>query len=698
MSLWPRVRGHIWGMVHVGALPGTPLNAGQWRARLDQALSESRIYAQHGLDGIILENMHDLPYVQPQAMGPEITAHMAVIAHEVRAITPSHMSVGIQILAGANREAMAVAQSAQLQFIRAEGFVFGHLGDEGWLESCAGQLLRYRRHIGAQDVAVFCDIKKKHSAHAVTQDVSIEETAQAAQFFLADGLIVTGASTGSPADPRELARVQQATPKMPVMVGSGVDLGNVEKYMSAQALIVGSHFKEGGHWAHKLDQKRIEAFMAKINLKWVDQNEKMPWIILDLESESQARQILSRSLSVKYCIHLWGSGDGVPKMHEAVKAFPSEFKEPYFLESLSFKVYVEAFMKKLTMAQRVERIETFDYLPIKGPIRMKDPDVIFSYFEYYGDDQNRLDEHPRQAFFGRFIGDGQRHLMSKLSIKTRKFIGNTTMDPLLSLFMANLSLVRPNDLVLDPFVGTGSIPVAAAQFGAFILGSDIDFLVIHAKTRPSRWKQKIRAQDESMKANFQQYGLAAKYLDVVVADSSRPIWARKSILNAIVTDPPYGIRETILKVGTEKKDLVIPEEFLETHYPQKVEYGISDVFYDLLNFGAESLCERGRLAFWLPVNREEYSEERLPRHPNLVLKFNVEQVLSCHTSRRLLVMEKVTTKEGGRAVPQEAIPDFRDSIQSAYALDKKDRKERIKKFGHLNLNGKCSDTNKTADL
>ena len=33
-------------------------------------------------------------------------------------------------------------QAAELQFIRAEGFVFGHVADEGWVEACAGPLLR----------------------------------------------------------------------------------------------------------------------------------------------------------------------------------------------------------------------------------------------------------------------------------------------------------------------------------------------------------------------------------------------------------------------------------------------------------------------------------------------------------------------------------------------------------------------------
>ncbi len=49
-----------------------------------------------------------------------------------------------------------------LNFIRAEGFVFSHIGDEGPIHSCAAELLRYRQHIGAQHVHIFTDIKKKH--------------------------------------------------------------------------------------------------------------------------------------------------------------------------------------------------------------------------------------------------------------------------------------------------------------------------------------------------------------------------------------------------------------------------------------------------------------------------------------------------------------------------------------------------------
>lgn len=65
------------------------------------------------------------------------------------------------------------------------------------------------------------------------------------------------------------------------------------------------------------------------------------------------------------------------------------------------------------------------------------------------------------------------------------------MDPQLSLLMANQAQVKNGDIIFDPFVGTGSLLVAAAQFGGYILGADIDFMMLHARTRPTRITQKV---------------------------------------------------------------------------------------------------------------------------------------------------------------------------------------------------------------
>ncbi len=164
----------------------------------------------------------------------------------------------------------------------------------------------------------------------------------------------------------------------------------------------------------------------------------------------------------------------------------------------------------------------------------------------------------------------------------------------------------------------------------------------------------------------------------------------------------------------------------------KIEYGMGELYLDLMNFAASHLESEGRLVFWVPVIREHYKvrprmnprqmqrnfdedfisfqgDESLPRHPSLKLVANCEQVLSSHTSRRLLVMEKApaakdssekasaatkeqessasTDAEGAETVKLTSA-EFREHFYKQYNnIPRKDRKERLKKYGHLNLAG-----------
>lgn len=252
----------IIGMIHVDPLPGTPKFNSAMPEIIAKAKAEARLYQEAGLDALAIENMHDIPYLN-KTVGPEIVAAMAVVGYEVKNVTG--LPCGVQVLAGANKEALAVALAAGLDFIRAEGFVFGHVADEGYIDACAGEVLRYRRQIGAEHILVLTDIKKKHSAHAVTADVDIVETAHAAEFFLSDGVIVTGVATGQEASLEEVEQVKAAA-QIPVLVGSGVTVENVERYLAvADALIIGSYFKRGGHWTQGVEVERVKRFMEKVN-------------------------------------------------------------------------------------------------------------------------------------------------------------------------------------------------------------------------------------------------------------------------------------------------------------------------------------------------------------------------------------------------------------------------------------------------
>lgn len=248
-------------MVHLPALPGSPRSALSPREIARHAVDEAKVLASAGFDAVLIENMHDAPYLLRDP-GEETVAAFTRAACEVRAAID--LPLGVQVLAGANRAALAVALAAECSFIRAEGFVFASVADEGVIQTAdAGPLLRHRRALGAvaERIAIYCDIKKKHSAHAITADTSIGEHAHAAEFFGADGVIVTGTATGVAASVADLGAARTGS-RLPVLAGSGATAANVRAMLAVcDAVIVGSDIKKDGAWWNPLDRARIDAFV-----------------------------------------------------------------------------------------------------------------------------------------------------------------------------------------------------------------------------------------------------------------------------------------------------------------------------------------------------------------------------------------------------------------------------------------------------
>jgi uncharacterized protein len=258
-----QIKGGKWiiGMVHVEALPGTPMHAKPIQSIVNKSIEEALKLQDTGVDAILIENMHDVPYLKKN-VGPEIVACMTAVSIELH--RKVQLPIGIQVLAGANKEALAVAQAARLEFIRAEGFTFAHVADEGYMESCAGELLRYRKMIGAEHIQIFTDIQKKHSSHAITADISIKEHVDTASFFRSDGIIITGNSTGKEALIEDVKTAWQST-NLPLIIGSGITVANIENYWNfADAFIVGSEFKFEGKWENPISAERVSLFMDKV--------------------------------------------------------------------------------------------------------------------------------------------------------------------------------------------------------------------------------------------------------------------------------------------------------------------------------------------------------------------------------------------------------------------------------------------------
>jgi membrane complex biogenesis BtpA family protein len=253
----------IIGVIHSWALPGAPRYDGRpMQDVVDFAVREARTYAEGGVDGLIVENHGDIPFLKPEALGPETAACMAVMADAVR--REVGLPTGINVLANGALVALAVARAAGATFIRVNQWSNAYVANEGIIEGPAAAALRYRRSLAAEDVRIFADVHVKHGAHAITSDRSIEELALDNEFFDADVAIATGQRTGNAATPGEIDTIKQAT-SLPTVVGSGVNAANVGSILErADGVIVASSLKRDGVWWNEVDPTRLEAFMRAV--------------------------------------------------------------------------------------------------------------------------------------------------------------------------------------------------------------------------------------------------------------------------------------------------------------------------------------------------------------------------------------------------------------------------------------------------
>ena len=250
----------IIAMIHTGPSPGV---RGYLciQSAVERAVAEAEVYLAAGVDGIMIENMHDFPCVHEREMGPEVAAFMTRVAYAVKR-RARYTPVGIQVLFQGNKTALAVALAAGCDFVRAEGWTHTHISDKGLCDASAGTVLRYRNQIDANQIPVFADIKKKHAAHTLTADVSITEMAQCMELHQADALVVTGGHTGEAPALEDVQAVSEAT-ALPLLVGSGTTPDNYgEFYPYADGFIVGSILKEGGRWDAPVCSRRVERLVA----------------------------------------------------------------------------------------------------------------------------------------------------------------------------------------------------------------------------------------------------------------------------------------------------------------------------------------------------------------------------------------------------------------------------------------------------
>ena len=282
-----------------------------------------------------------------------------------------------------------------------------------------------------------------------------------------------------------------------------------------------------------------------------------PFAVVRLPDGGNIANVIFRAILVQSVYELWGEAGDYESLYASVKSIAAEEISKYSHQS--FKFTFDSFQGSKAPATQRQLIDSFGWLGFRGLISLKAAEQSFVVFEEYPSPDDpahtthkarKYEEIPTRLYLGRLVGLGSRDLINKYSLKKRRYLSTTSMDAEMSLVMANMVHAGPGSLVFDPFVGTGSLTISCAHFGAAVFGSDID-------PRTLRRKDGL-----SLKSNFQQYEISGQDLGSFVADLvNTPLrgWGGPSTtdsstrhcgwLDGIVCDPPYGIREGLKTLG-----------------------------------------------------------------------------------------------------------------------------------------------------
>lgn len=250
------------GMIHLWPLPGSPgYNGYGMQTIIDHALRDAEALVRGGVDGLIVENMWDLPYYVGTDVKPEAMTTQAVAAAEVVKNFP--LPVGINVIHNGGIVCLSIAVAARARFIRVCILTGSRLWDTGELDhGCAADLMRKRKELCAEDIHIFADVDKKHSVSFPGLDLAthIEWT----EFYGADALIVTGRMTGAAPDVKKVREAKSLATR-PILVGSGSNQQNITAFLQyADGVIVGSSLKKDGVMQNPVDEKRVRAFVDAV--------------------------------------------------------------------------------------------------------------------------------------------------------------------------------------------------------------------------------------------------------------------------------------------------------------------------------------------------------------------------------------------------------------------------------------------------
>ncbi len=245
------------GMVHLGALPGSPLyDRERGLAALVAAAAKDLAALQGaGFDAVMFGNENDRPY--QLEVDRASTATMAYVIGQLRADIA--LPFGVNVLWDP-LSSIALAAATGADFVR-EIFTGSYASDMGPWTPDAGKAMRYRNGLGRGDLAMLYNVSAEF-AYSLDRRPLPDRARSAVFSSIPDAVLVSGQITGEAAAPSDLQAVKAVLPGTPVLANTGVRHDTVADVLAvADGCIVGSSLKVDGDTWKPVDPERAAEFM-----------------------------------------------------------------------------------------------------------------------------------------------------------------------------------------------------------------------------------------------------------------------------------------------------------------------------------------------------------------------------------------------------------------------------------------------------
>ena len=250
----------VYGVVHLKSLPGSPSNRLSIDEIIDSAQEDVNSLVYGGVDGIIIENFGDTPFVKNDISKRTLASFTTVVEN---LSIERDIKVGINVLRNDGIAALAIAEATKSQFVRINVLNNTMFTDQGVIEGDAHGVNQFKSSLNSY-VEIYADVFVKHDVPPPGSKIEnhAEELIHRAG---ADVVIVTGDGTGHEINIGDLEKVRDIVPTGKLAIGSGVTSTNVDAYQDlADILIVGTSFKVDNDVAKRVDINRVEELVRKI--------------------------------------------------------------------------------------------------------------------------------------------------------------------------------------------------------------------------------------------------------------------------------------------------------------------------------------------------------------------------------------------------------------------------------------------------